>query len=192
MADNTNIEMSANTNTEEVSDVRYTGTVKWFNNKNGYGFITVCDGCGDYSKTDIFVHYTSIRNFKEEYKYLLQGEYVEFSLAPASAKSAKLHAHQAMNVTGVRGGPIMCETRRHPRVREDRPHAEGESDLSSPPPSHSASRRPRSSTRTGDHRPRGSYHEGGESTTVRRSQTDEDGFQVQRRRRAPTARRTVA
>ena len=55
---------------------RKIGQVKWFNNKAGYGFITVTgDDC---PSNDIFIHYSSIR--VANYKYLIQGEYVEFNL----------------------------------------------------------------------------------------------------------------
>ena len=48
------------------------GTIKWFNNQKGYGFITADDG------TDIFVHYSAIR--KEGYKTLQEGSVVDFKL----------------------------------------------------------------------------------------------------------------
>jgi cold shock CspA family protein len=85
-----------------------TGTVKWFNNKAGFGFITVCEP-GDYKDKDIFVHYSSIRVSNSQYKYLVQGEYVDFTLVKANSDT---HEFQAMNVSGVKGGPIMCEIRR--------------------------------------------------------------------------------
>ena len=48
------------------------GTVKWFNNTKGYGFI-------EYGNLeDIFVHYSAIR--KDGYKSLREGEIVEFKL----------------------------------------------------------------------------------------------------------------
>ena len=50
------------------------GRVKWFNNKVGYGFITTCDD----DKKDVFVHHSSLQVSNEIYKYLVQGEYVEF------------------------------------------------------------------------------------------------------------------
>ena len=86
---------------------RLTGTVKWFNNKAGYGFITVCDG--EFATKDIFVHYSSIRVSNSQYKYLVQGEYVDFTLVKSEND---VHEYQATNVSGVKGGPIMCETRR--------------------------------------------------------------------------------
>ena len=86
---------------------RLTGTVKWFNNKAGYGFITVCDG--EFASKDIFVHYSSIRVSNSQYKYLVQGEYVDFTLVKSEND---VHEYQATNVSGVKGGPIMCETRR--------------------------------------------------------------------------------
>ena len=86
---------------------RLTGTVKWFNNKAGYGFITVCDG--EFATKDIFVHYSSIRVSNSQYKYLVQGEYVDFTLVKSEND---VHEYQATNISGVKGGPIMCETRR--------------------------------------------------------------------------------
>ncbi|MFZ4482899.1 MAG: cold-shock protein [Chthoniobacterales bacterium] len=50
------------------------GTVKWFNNKKGFGFISDPEG-GD---ADIFVHYSEIQG--ESYKTLEPGDLVEFEL----------------------------------------------------------------------------------------------------------------
>ena len=60
----------------------FVGRVKWFNNKVGYGFITVTDG--PKSGTDVFVNHRKIKNDPEDqYKYLVQGEYVDFVLQAA-------------------------------------------------------------------------------------------------------------
>lgn len=48
------------------------GTVKWFNNEKGYGFIQ----CQNFE--DIFVHFSAIK--KEGYKSLKEGEIVDFKL----------------------------------------------------------------------------------------------------------------
>jgi CspA family cold shock protein len=50
-----------------------TGTVKWFNEKKGYGFI-VPEG----SNQDVFVHYSAI--LSEGFKTLTEGDKVEFEL----------------------------------------------------------------------------------------------------------------
>ena len=92
-----------------MSTDRLTGMVKWFNNKSGYGFISTLDD----DKKDIFVHYTSIRGYDPEnkanfvYKYLVQGEYVEFVLTKTEDEK---HEVKADDVTGIRAGPLMCDT----------------------------------------------------------------------------------
>jgi len=48
------------------------GTVKWFNNQKGYGFI--CDE----DKKDVFVHYSGILN--DGFKTLEEGAEVEFEI----------------------------------------------------------------------------------------------------------------
>jgi cold shock CspA family protein len=83
-----------------------TGRVKWFNNKAGYGFITVTDGLR--SGTDVFVHHSSVNVSDQQYKYLVQGEYVQFTLSTVSTGS---HQFQASSVSGINGGKLMCETR---------------------------------------------------------------------------------
>lgn len=49
------------------------GTVKWFNDAKGYGFITPEEG-----GKDLFVHHTNILG--EGYKSLAEGQSVEFSV----------------------------------------------------------------------------------------------------------------
>lgn len=105
-----------------------TGRVKWFNNKAGYGFITITDG--DRTGTDVFVHHTRVIVESEQYKYLVQGEYVEFELS--QLEDDEKHEFQASNVRGVRGGKLMCETRNENRA--SRPRREGDDSAPSRPP----------------------------------------------------------
>jgi len=64
---------------------RMKGTVKWFNNAKGYGFI------GRESGADVFVHYSAIT--AEGYKSLQEGDQVEFEIAQGPK------GPQAANVT---------------------------------------------------------------------------------------------
>lgn len=84
-----------------------TGRVKWFNNKSGFGFITVCDGI--HKGKDIFAHFSAIRGESSQYKYLVQGEYVEFSLVKSENEQ---HEYNAADITGIMGGILMCDTHR--------------------------------------------------------------------------------
>ena len=85
---------------------KFTGRVKWFNNKAGYGFVTVTDGSK--SGSDVFIHHSAIKVDAEQYKYLVQGEYVEFTLSTVEGGK---HEFQAAEVCGIKGGKLMCETR---------------------------------------------------------------------------------
>ncbi len=57
------------------------GTVKWFNDSKGYGFIARPDG-----EEDVFVHYSSISG--EGYRSLVEGAEVEFDVE-AGAKGPR-------------------------------------------------------------------------------------------------------
>ena len=82
------------------------GRVKWFNNRAGFGFVTVLSG--EKKNEDVFVHHTGIIVSSEQYKYLVQGEYVSFILKTSDSTE---HPYQAGSVKGVLQGPLMCETR---------------------------------------------------------------------------------
>ena len=60
------------------------GTVKWFNDSKGFGFVTTEDG------TDAFVHYGDIEG--DGFKSLAEGDAVEFELAegPKGPKAVKV------------------------------------------------------------------------------------------------------
>ena len=67
---------------------RLKGTVKWFNNAKGYGFIGRDDG-----GSDIFLHYSAITS--EGYKSLAEGDRVEFEIVQGQK------GPQAANVTKI-------------------------------------------------------------------------------------------
>ena len=64
------------------------GSVKWFNNDKGYGFIEYVDG------EDIFVHYSAIS--QDGYKTLSEGQYVEFNLLETTK------GYQALDVVVIK------------------------------------------------------------------------------------------
>ena len=138
--DGTNVKMP---NAGETSSERLTGRVKWFNNRAGFGFVTVLDG--DKKDEDVFVHHSGIQVSSEQYKYLVQGEYVSFALRESDNDD---HPYQAGDVRGVLGGWLMCETRNANRSSRDEG---GEEDGEDAP-----RRRPRRQQSNRKVRPRGS------------------------------------
>lgn len=65
---------------------RVNGTVKWFNNAKGFGFITREEG-----DADVFVHFRSIQG--DGYRTLNEGQEVEFNLVegPKGLQAEDVH-----------------------------------------------------------------------------------------------------
>ena len=100
--------MSAKTETDivmvEASEKPFGETLgycKWFSNNYGYGFITV--STGEHKSKDIFVHHSGVKPINSNFKTLTKGEYINFDVVDGQK------GPQAVNVTGVLGGPLMCD-----------------------------------------------------------------------------------
>ena len=61
------------------------GTVKWFNESKGFGFISTDDGSGD-----VFVHFSAI--LCDGFKTLAEGQKVTYDTEPDPKDSGKLRA----------------------------------------------------------------------------------------------------
>lgn len=72
-----------------------TGTVKWFDSKKGFGFLTREEGDGD-----IFVHYSSIEG--DGFRSLKDGEVVEFELVKSDKGLQAHHVKRAVAQPAVK------------------------------------------------------------------------------------------
>jgi cold shock CspA family protein len=104
-----------------MSTERIQGTVKWFSNKKGYGFVTPDADASATLPEDIFVHQSAVSS--EGYRTLDDGWKVEFSIGHDEDGKPK-----AESVTAVGGG--VCEGPRKPRRRR-RGAAEGQEQVQS-------------------------------------------------------------
>ncbi|XP_021986403.1 protein lin-28 homolog B-like [Helianthus annuus] len=87
-----------------VDGCRRSGTVKWFNDAKGFGFITPEDG-----DEELFVHQSAIRT--DRFRSLGDGENVEYVVETGSDGRTK-----AVDVTGPNEGPVQGSTRSRPKA----------------------------------------------------------------------------
>lgn len=111
------------------SGTRYCGSVKWYNYKLLYGFITYKNDDGDFD--DIFVYIKDIVSNKKN-KYLNKGEYVEFNIVPcenyneesedgssiaSGSNPSEENKVKAGDVTGINRGMLQHEYMTNPYIQ---------------------------------------------------------------------------
>lgn len=84
------------------------GSVKFFDTKKGWGFITVLTQELEQSNTEVFVHFSNLNVSENGYKRLFPGEYVSFSIG----KNTK-GQDTCIDVTGIMGGPLLADNPEH-------------------------------------------------------------------------------
>jgi cold shock CspA family protein len=125
------------TDLTQEANQRYTGIVKWFDTKKGYGLITMLEA--PYLDEIIFVHHTEIAVKLEQYRYLVTGEYISCVVANSVNKTVKLYA---TDIKGVLDGQVMCETLNDQKLLKDAYHTKRRQEPVQPPTPPSASVKP--------------------------------------------------
>ena len=93
---------------DEAKVGAFVGQCKWFNDRYGYGFITVTQG--EQKGKDIFVHHSGVKPLNSIYRTLKKGEYINFNIINGE------NGPQAIDVTGIGGGCLMCDVLPTPRL----------------------------------------------------------------------------
>jgi CspA family cold shock protein len=91
-----------------------TGTVKWFNEAKGFGFIAPSDG-----SADVFVHFSAIQG--DGFKTLAEGQTVEFEVEqgpracrpPRSRRSKSSNGPRDHRAPRTLAGCLLCGGRKH-------------------------------------------------------------------------------
>jgi cold shock CspA family protein len=120
---------------------RQQGRVKWFNAKGGYGFVTLLEtkpeGVGADGQVqqsgpprEVFVHHSGLKVGSEQFRYLVEGEYVELEVLESGVDGGVprggVPRYQGVEVRGIGGGPLMCETRSESSVNNRQTRVEGQ------------------------------------------------------------------
>ena len=93
---------------EVVQEELLHGSVKWFNDQTGYGFIKSI--VADSESRDYFVHITNLKPKINQMKpSLYTGEYVRFKVADNGTSDSGEMRLKAVDVTGAFGGPLLCD-----------------------------------------------------------------------------------
>ena len=78
------------------------GTVKWFNGRKGFGFITPAEG-----EKDVFVHYSAIQVAENEFATLNENDEVEYEVVEGEK------GLEAKNVVITKKAPYQPRNRRN-------------------------------------------------------------------------------
>ena len=115
---NSKVENTMENTLEKVGSLL--GRVKWFRNGQGYGygFITCVSENVDHSGQDIYVYQQNIHPNVSTFRTLIKDEYVSFDVSNEEKQ-------QAINVSGVMGGPLRCDAPR-PNQRQRRNRSDNE------------------------------------------------------------------
>ena len=109
-------------------ETKWNARCKWFNRQSGWGFLVLTESGGDYAGDEIFVHYNTLQCTRDVFRYLTAGEYVSVTIG--TTDDAK-RPWQALQVTGIDGGILLCESRDEERTTK-KPRSSSDGDIGAP------------------------------------------------------------
>lgn len=131
---------STNTNST-VNKSELFGRVKWFNHRLGYGFIATIfpENQPETTSQDVFVHHNAIKSEEDSYKYLVQGEYIQFNLVETTNSP---YQFQADEVRGIYNGKLLCDVHNEQKKHTSPVNTDNRSYTNSERPPYNGGRQP--------------------------------------------------
>tara|TARA_B110000285_G_C14961376_1_gene531864 strand:- start:260 stop:622 length:363 start_codon:yes stop_codon:yes gene_type:complete len=83
------------------------GTVRWFDQKKGYGFVKILKPDSEYFEKEVFVHHTSIQA-ENNFKKLYPGENVSLNVSKNEDSSSNKELVSS-NIRGILGLPLLVD-----------------------------------------------------------------------------------
>ncbi len=107
--ENSNSNSNSNSNQSYGSEV---GNVVWFDQKKGFGFVTIITPGSEFTGREIFVHYTSIKSHNN-FKKLLPGENVSLNIVKNTSENNNGKEYISQNVTGLYGSRLLVDNEQY-------------------------------------------------------------------------------
>ena len=100
--------MTEESNNPPTSYGNEIGTVLWFDQKKGFGFIKIISPESEFLNREIFIHYSNIVS-RNSFKKLFPGENVSLNVVKNTSENNEGKEYISQNVTGLFGSDLLVD-----------------------------------------------------------------------------------